>query len=259
MTNFAGFLCCYCIYHAAVGINYLIPIMIGWNYFPQKKGLVTGLLMACYGTSISAFNLICTALLNPENDPPNMLGEDSQKYFESYIADRVPYMLQTISLISLALGLLGSLLIPDIRPDPNPKEYVSMSRIFTSRVFMILLSTAFFASCNLYLGYGLYIPGAFKNFGLTKFEDDHFISAAGALGDLLNGFFRILWSVLVDVSNFRSIFYLVLVIQLGLSSTIYLFTVNKWIYMIYIVGSYICEGTYFVMYPMVCCKIYGEK
>lgn len=94
---------------------------------------------------------------------------------------------------------------------------------------------------------------------MTKFDDDHFISASGALGDLLNGFFRILWSVLVDVANFRSIFYLVLALQLGLCSTIYLFTVNKWIFMIYIVGSYICEGTYFVMYPMVCCKIYGEK
>lgn len=132
-----------------IGINFLIPIMIGWNYFPQKKGLVTGILMSCGGASISVFNLLCTSILNPENVTPNTLGEDSHKYFESYIAGRVPYMLQTISLISLSFGLLGVLLIPDIRLDSETKEYVSMNRIFTSRVFIILLSTAFFASCNL--------------------------------------------------------------------------------------------------------------
>lgn len=259
MTNFAGFLCFYCLFRGITGLNVLIPIMVGWSHFPERKGLVTGILMSCFGASTSVFNIVCTAILNPENNTPSMQGEDSHKYFESYIAARVPYMLQSISLMSLAFGLLGVLMVPDLKPDPDQKEKVSMNRIFTSKVFVILISTAFFASSKLYSGYGLYILAAFKNFGLTKFEDDHFISASGALGDLINGFFRIIWSVLVDVANFRSIFYLVLAIQLALSSTIYVFTVNKWIYMTYIVASYMCEGTYFVMYPMVCCKIYGDK
>lgn len=260
VTDFTTFSSLYCVMFSITnGMVYINSIVVTWSYFPENKGLVTGILMAAYGTSSSIYNLICTTLLNPENESPMILGENQHMYFHPEIANRVPSMLQTISLIYLTLGILGSLLISNVKPDIQSKDYIPFKSILKSRVFLILLSTAFFASCNLYSAYGLYIPGAFKNFGLTKFKDDHFISAAGAIGGILNGCCRILWSVLVDVTNFRSLFYIILFSQLILSSTIYLFTVNKWIYMIYIVLSFICEGTYFAMYPLVCCKIFGEK
>jgi len=31
------------------GINYIIPMVCAWEYFPEKKGLCTGILVGAYG------------------------------------------------------------------------------------------------------------------------------------------------------------------------------------------------------------------
>tara|TARA_B110000285_G_C15057436_1_gene580398 strand:- start:916 stop:1077 length:162 start_codon:yes stop_codon:yes gene_type:complete len=32
-----------------VGITYFVPLVCAWEYFPERKGLVTGIIVGAYG------------------------------------------------------------------------------------------------------------------------------------------------------------------------------------------------------------------
>lgn len=45
-----AFICTYGIMSGVgVGITYFVPMICGWEYFPSRKGLVTGIIVGAYG------------------------------------------------------------------------------------------------------------------------------------------------------------------------------------------------------------------
>ena len=48
-----------------LGINYLVPFVCGWKYFPDNKGMVSGIISGAYGMSNVVFSPLSTALVNP--------------------------------------------------------------------------------------------------------------------------------------------------------------------------------------------------
>ena len=50
MTNFWAFVFFYGVISAiGCGMNYFVPMVCAWEYFPERKGLTTGLLESAYG------------------------------------------------------------------------------------------------------------------------------------------------------------------------------------------------------------------
>lgn len=48
--SLAAFVCSYGIMCGiGVGITYFIPLVCAWEYFPERKGLVTGIIIGAYG------------------------------------------------------------------------------------------------------------------------------------------------------------------------------------------------------------------
>ena len=47
------------------GTCYMVPLICGWEYFPTRKGLVSGIALSSYGFSSFVFGLLSTALVNP--------------------------------------------------------------------------------------------------------------------------------------------------------------------------------------------------
>ena len=60
---------------AGIGISYFTPIICGWEWFPENKGLVSGLIVGGYGFGAFIFGFISTALVNPKNLSPNFKEE----------------------------------------------------------------------------------------------------------------------------------------------------------------------------------------
>ena len=82
------------------GLSYMIPVQCGWEFYPEKKGLITGILMSAYGLGSFFYTLISTALVNPKGDSPSVdSGIKDLKYFSKDIADRTPYMIQILCVI----------------------------------------------------------------------------------------------------------------------------------------------------------------
>ena len=59
------------------------PIMCGWEWFPERKGLITGLIVGAFGYSPSIFDNISTAVANPMHENPKVPddGSTTDKFF----------------------------------------------------------------------------------------------------------------------------------------------------------------------------------
>ena len=55
-----------------MGLSVLVPIKLGWEYFPNNKGFVSGFIYMGFGFGSLAFSLIATHLVNPLDDPPSL-------------------------------------------------------------------------------------------------------------------------------------------------------------------------------------------
>jgi len=49
------------------GICYITPVVVGWEYFPNNKGAVSGVIMCGFGLASFIFSFIVQAIVNPEN------------------------------------------------------------------------------------------------------------------------------------------------------------------------------------------------
>lgn len=54
------------------GICYMVPLTCAWEYFPEKKGMITGIIIATFGLSALIFSPLSTHLVNPEGKNPTI-------------------------------------------------------------------------------------------------------------------------------------------------------------------------------------------
>ena len=50
---------------AGTGLVYCTPIVCGWEWFPDNKGLVSGLIAGGYGFGAFIFGFLTTRIANP--------------------------------------------------------------------------------------------------------------------------------------------------------------------------------------------------
>jgi MFS family permease len=101
---------------------YSVPIIIGWEWFPHRKGVVSGIILSGNGLGPFIFGFISSKLVNPESF--TKIADESGKkvYYSQEIADRVPGMYYKCLIAWLSLSLIGVLLI-----SRNP-EYVQKNQ-----------------------------------------------------------------------------------------------------------------------------------
>lgn len=120
-TSWWSFILVYSIgYPCGIGIVYWVPIILGWEWFPDRKGLVNGLIMGGYGFGSFVFGLISTAIANPADlkvsvpidGPPT-----NDELFPKEVGERVPGMYRYCLIGWAILGLMAILGI-----SRSPKE-----------------------------------------------------------------------------------------------------------------------------------------
>lgn len=80
--------------------------------------------------------------------------------------------------------------------------------IFTTDFFLLYV----IAFSQIYYGY--YIMGVYKQLGSESIKDDKLLTVIGSTGALVNGVFRVFWSTLLDFFSFKSVYRVLLVIQI---------------------------------------------
>jgi MFS family permease len=115
--NISIYLFLYCVPNGiGCGMCYFVALICGWEHYPNRKGLVTGCILAGYGFSSFIFSLLSTKLVNPDGKDAEIPGPTPDvNFFEPVVADRVPYMIQTLCYIWVGLVTVATVLIN--RPD----------------------------------------------------------------------------------------------------------------------------------------------
>eukprot|EP01017_Pseudomicrothorax_dubius_P010150 TRINITY_DN13594_c0_g1_i3.p1 TRINITY_DN13594_c0_g1~~TRINITY_DN13594_c0_g1_i3.p1 ORF type:complete len:236 (+),score=66.63 TRINITY_DN13594_c0_g1_i3:60-710(+) len=118
-----------------------------------------------------------------------------------------------------------------------------------------LITTMFFCSTL----FGLYIANEYKNLGFNYGHSDVLLTVIGAFASLSNGAARMFWAYLQDYVGFRTIFLIMMAVQLILTLTFPFIAGSPVLYFLFIMVILFLEGGYFGIFPTLASRIYGNK
>lgn len=94
------------------GLAYTIPLKICWDYFPQKKGMVSGIIICGFGLGSFIFSFVSTLLANPNNLTADH-EVDGLVFYGHDVSSRVPGMIRKLA---LSWSILCTISIFCLRP-----------------------------------------------------------------------------------------------------------------------------------------------
>ena len=92
-------------------ILYVLPVKICWEYFPNIKGVVSGIIIGFYGLGSFSFNLIGSHFINPDGI------NKTNGFYPEEVFNWVPSSLRYLCLIYVCLSIVTLVLLK-----PKKKE-----------------------------------------------------------------------------------------------------------------------------------------
>eukprot|EP00922_Rhytidocystis_sp_ex-Travisia-forbesii_P010738 GHVS01015728.1.p1 GENE.GHVS01015728.1~~GHVS01015728.1.p1 ORF type:complete len:558 (+),score=110.89 GHVS01015728.1:363-2036(+) len=118
LSSFSWFILTYGFtYGFGLGFAYTAPLVCALKWYPNRKGLISGIITAGFGGGALLFNFVQTSYINPYNVQPDdqpFLPESTETYFSSdSILSRVPQMMAVLSSSYMLIQLGGVALLVD--------------------------------------------------------------------------------------------------------------------------------------------------
>jgi len=88
------------------GLTYMVPVHHGWLWFPERSGLVSGIIIGGFGLGPLIFNNVSLSVINPHNVS---IGEDGR--FPDEINEKFIQMMMTVWLCWLITVVISVILI----------------------------------------------------------------------------------------------------------------------------------------------------
>ncbi|TNN20922.1 Oxalate:formate antiporter isoform 3 [Schistosoma japonicum] len=188
-----------------MGFAYSVVFAIATTWFPEKRGLIVGIIVSGFGLGALVFSPIQTALINPTNIKVDNV---TRHFTDVELLGRVPRTLLILGGILLGIQIIGFILL---RPRPNAKQpnitqkiqalndvNVAPKQMIRCIDFYLLWLVMF---CNI-------IPittitSTYKQFGQKYISDDRFLSAVVTISSLFNCGGRIMWGSVADRFSFK--------------------------------------------------------
>ncbi|CAI2363853.1 unnamed protein product [Moneuplotes crassus] len=294
-TNFIIFMVLYGFFFGlGCGIAYLAPIITSWDYFPERKGLVSGIILAGYGLGPFIFGYISSAIANPENESPTHAVEGGVIFSPDHqISTRAPQMIRVNALAWLGLIIISSPFIRKRKAQNKEEQIIAEDRQelvssayetnregnednFTSPVaadmqpevienkkfkaaMFSLTSLQIFIMMALTGFYPNFLAINFKSYGQVKISSDIFMTTVGAVASVTNGFTRIGWATLFDKFGFKYVYIGLLLVQSANAFTIQLIRGVPILYLIWVSTGFLCLAGLVTLFPPLLAKVFGPK
>ncbi|KAG5190612.1 major facilitator superfamily domain-containing protein [Tribonema minus] len=255
--SLAAFMFCYSfMFGAGVGIAYTAPMVNGWRWFPGKKGLVSGCVVAGFGAGGFIFNQVGSRIINPSG----ISAVDG--VYPAAIYAAFPVMLRKLALIYFTLTGLGALLVnppPPVvtavgAPATAPPLGTSLRDAVRSRAFWSLWLMALLVGTA-----GINVAGTYKAFGARLHADDQFQSLVGSVAALANGTGRLFWGNMLDAAGFNRPFAALVTLQAATMAAYTTLARSRAGFAAATCAILFCLGGNFAMFPAVTTKIFGVR
>jgi len=249
------------IYGLGVGMAYTTPLLLSWSHFPKIKGRISGVIISGFGFGAFCFNFVSTFIINPNNEKASEKEKNdgvTDHYFKDSIAENLPSTLRLLSLMYLCLGTVGIILTKRLlkseESESGPSLCPSIKEGVKSSVFWQT-----FIMCLCSVSTGLYVAGAYKNFGNSTIDNDDFLAIVGSISSLFNGGFRYVWGYIMDKTNFRKTYFILIGLQSLTIGTFYFVASVDALFLIWVCILMSCEGGHFAIFPTLHAQIYGQQ
>ncbi|MBN2250788.1 MAG: OFA family MFS transporter [Candidatus Altiarchaeota archaeon] len=270
---------------AGVGFAYCTPIAAGTKWFPDKRGLVTGLMVFGFGFGSVLLAPIAQVMIGGLPAKPTGLIQPAiaalfnLPVISSIIGIGLENTFMTLGVTFLAVITAGALLLKNPpagwKPegwDPNTskkavthacRDYTASEMIRTRQFWMIWIMFMFTSSA------GLMVIGFLKKFASLSFEQTHGFPVEAAVLEgavavsvlaIFNGVGRIFGGLLSDqIGRAKTMFILFAIQAAVMASFVYLATSSA--VMVYIVMAVIglCFGSNFALFPSTTADFFGTR
>ncbi|KAH9515447.1 hypothetical protein Btru_014469 [Bulinus truncatus] len=279
-----------------VGIAYAIPLACCMRWFPLRKGMVNGFVVAGYGGGAFIFNQVMTAFINPDNLKAEK-DVNGEKYFDqASVLDQVPYVFLLLGGCYMGMQLIGSLLLCNPPPVEKTESISSINSDAASNQNVGLHSTEsdkesaknmsvtaaddvdeevnlsplemlrnkyFYLIWFIFLFNGqgtVFVSTLYKAYGQTFISDDSFLALVGAFAAVFNALGRIMWGSIADRFSFRLAMLTVCTAFSALMLTLQLSEYGgKALFFTYICLLFGSFSGSFVLFPTATAKCFGRK
>ena len=272
ITNFWTGLIAMGIFGCGIGLGYFPLLSTSWQYFPEKKGLLSGIILSCFGSAAFIWTAIADNLINPKKIKVQESG-DYKKYYTPDISKKIidfwKIMIFVVIGAMIIVGLLSFEYYEDdiekedlINEDDNNDEdekidlkikkkkdndkinHKLILRIFFSWEYIRLVLMQFGCSMFLYLVSIMMRPFGEQVKGLSI----NALQVLSLVCSILNGICRIIWGPLLDCIGVKLCVY----IDIGLyifSSGVYYFCGSHIVlyYIINIITQFSNSGSSVIM------------
>ncbi|MEO0115813.1 MAG: OFA family MFS transporter [candidate division WOR-3 bacterium] len=229
-----------------IGLAYVCPISCGVKWFPDKRGLITGLAVAGFGAGALIVGPLARALI------------DSIGVFNTF---------RILGIIFLVLVVIGALILrnPPIGYKPvgwNPPATTTTTRIDYSPGQMLATGQFYLIWLMYFFGCasGLMIIGQTSPIGqeLAKYSKETAAFGVSILA-IFNAVGRIFWGRISDsLGRMKTLFLMFLICGLAVLSYNLIAAVPAWFWVgISLVG--LCFGGYLALFPAITADFYGTK
>jgi OFA family oxalate/formate antiporter-like MFS transporter len=275
-ASFIGKLVCLgIIAGAGIGLAYVVPIAVGVKWFPDKKGLVSGLAVAGFG--FGAFIWILLA------NPPSILGFNGliTRQAGAYTIANVDFAFRLYGIMFLILVGIGSLVMksppagwkpagwnpPACDPKDKKVGYTCKPREMCRKKEFYLLWMMFIIGALA----GLMVIGNVQNFAKSATDGftahgfsvsdaaDYAVLGAAICLPIFNGAGRIVWGQVSDRIGRRKALLFMFLFQ-GVMMVVFFYTTTN-PYVFYIVAALIGFnfGGNFALFPAACADSFGAE
>ena len=248
------------IFGIGIGFSFIGIAKNSWYFYPEKKGFISGIISFGYGVSSMIFSGFADRIINPNNErtEPNGL-------FNKSIADNTYSYIKKLNIILFIMSIIGFLLIFDYnkinssipQDDDNKKDHnssLAIKEVFkTKKIWQIILLNF----CALYFLY--IITNTNRSFGQLNLLNSGLLSTLSKLYSLINGFGRIIWGFLLDKFELKKLYFLILLTEILISTTIFYVGKYQYLYSIMVcICSFLFSGVVIII-VIIFPKIYGIK
>jgi len=253
------------IFGCGIGLGYFPLLNSAWKHFPEKKGLLSGVILCCFGMGSFFWTFIADWLINPDSESVESNKDaNDYGYYKENVCNKITDFWLLMVFIVLAFMVIIGFLSFDYYEDENTKssdymetkeeEKKEEKKINTRLIIRVFFSWEFSRVVIMQIGCTIFlymVSVTMRPFGESvKKLPITPLKTLSLTNSILNGLSRIVWGFVIDVVGIKYCLFTNIIIFIVSSGCYYFFGGNIVLYFIINIITTIANSGNSVLMPM---------